>query len=333
MTQPPSNDYPAPGSPYSEPVDPYATPAQSYDAPVDPYATPVDPYAAPVDPYATPAETYVAPAEPYTTLDDTYGTTGPTGTTDTAKDEAANVKGTAQEEAANLKGTAQDEAANVAGTAKDEATAVKDTAVGAGQQVASVAADEAKNVAAETATQVKDVAKQAAGEASSKVSEGKQQLATLVHSAAKQLGAVGSGGTVEAGPLTDLAKQASNTVGEVGHWLETREPRELVSDLSDFARRRPAVFLVGAALAGVVAGRLTRGLIAEAKDNAAPATNTPATGYAPASYSEPVPSASYVAETPVQGGRYGDLASDDQVVGYGTDGPPAVAGYQGDVVR
>jgi hypothetical protein len=333
MTQTPSNYDPAPGSPYSEPVDPYATPVQSYDAPVDPYAAPVDPYAAPVDPYATPAEAYAAPAEPYTTIDDNYGSTGTTGT---AKDEAANVKGTAQDEAAAVKDTAKQEAGAVAGTAKDEAAAVKDTAVGAGQQVASVAADEAKNVAAETATQVKDIAKQAAGEASTKVSESKQQLATLVHSAAKQLGAVGSGGTVESGPLTELAKQASQRVGEVGHWLENREPRELVSDLSDFARRRPAVFLVGAALAGVVAGRLTRGLIAEAKDNAAPAANysTPsyqAADYATTGYTEPVSSPSYVAETPAQGGRYGDLASEEQVVGYDT--PPTTTGYQGGAVR
>jgi len=331
MTQTPSNYDPAPGSPYSEPVDPYATPAPSYDAPVDPYA-------APVDPYATPAESYAAPAEPYTVIDDAYAAPvgGTTGTTDTAKNEAANVKGTAQDEAAAVKDTAKQEAGAVAGTAKDEAAAVKDTAVGAGQQVASVAADEAKNVAAETATQVKDIAKQAAGEASTKVSESKQQLATLVHSAAKQLGAVGSGGTVESGPLTELAKQASQRVGEVGHWLENREPRELVSDLSDFARRRPAVFLVGAALAGVVAGRLTRGLIAEAKDNAAPAANysTPsyqAADYATTGYTEPVSSPSYVAETPAQGGRYGDLASEEQVVGYDT--PPTTTGYQGGAVR
>jgi hypothetical protein len=141
--------------------------------------------------------------------------------------------------------------------------------------------------------------------------------------------------------LTELAKQASERVGEVGHWLENREPRELVSDLSDFARRRPAVFLIGAALAGVVAGRLTRGLIADAKDNAAPTTDysstTSATGTYPAAsypttgYTEPVPSATYVAETPAQGGRYGDLASEEQVVGY--DVPPTTTGYQGGVVR
>lgn len=350
MTQTPSNDYPAPGSPYSEPVDPYATPVQSYDAPVDPYA-------APADPYAVPAETYAAPAEPYTTLDDTYAN-APIGTGEAAKDEAANVKGTAQDEAANVKGTAQDEAANVketakgeaaavtgtakeeaaavTGTAKEEATAVKDTAVGAGQQVASVATDEAKNVAAETATQVKDVAKLAAGEATSQLNQGKAQVATLVHSYAKQLGSMASA-TDESGPLTDLAKRASATVGDVGHWLEDREPRELVSDLSDFARRRPAVFLVGAALAGVVAGRLTRGLIAEAKDKAAPATDYSSPAYATdgatTGYDQPVPSATYVDEAPVQGGRYGDLASDPQVVGYGVDGSPSVTGYQGNVVR
>jgi len=283
MTQPPSNDYPASGSPYDQPADPYATPAQSYDAPVDPYATPVDPYATPVDPYATPAESYAAPVG---------------GDANSTKE-----------------------------TAKNEAANVKDTAVGAGQQVASVAKDEAKNVAAETASQAKDVAKQVAGEASSQLSQGKQQLATLVHSAAKQLGSMASSSD-ESGPLTNLAQRASQQVGEVGHWLENREPRELVSDLTDFARRRPAVFLVGAALAGAVAGRLTRGLVADAKDNASSTTGyASSTGYAQST------APTYVADEPVQGGRYGDLASEQQVVGYGVDGPSGVSGYQGDVVR
>ena len=49
--------------------------------------------------------------------------------------------------------------------------------------------------------------------------------------------------------------------------LEGREPADLLDELRSVARRRPAVFLVGALAAGVVAGRLTRGVKDESSDS------------------------------------------------------------------
>jgi hypothetical protein len=48
--------------------------------------------------------------------------------------------------------------------------------------------------------------------------------------------------------------------------LEQREPGDLVAEVRRFAQRRPGAFLVGALLAGVAAGRLTRGVIAASSD-------------------------------------------------------------------
>jgi hypothetical protein len=45
-------------------------------------------------------------------------------------------------------------------------------------------------------------------------------------------------------------------------WLDGREPGQLLDEARNFARRRPGVFLVGALAAGVVAGRMTRGVVA-----------------------------------------------------------------------
>ncbi len=63
------------------------------------------------------------------------------------------------------------------------------------------------------------------------------------------------------GPASDLAKQAADKLGDVADWLTRREPGELVDEFRAMARRRPGLFLLGAAVAGVVAGRLTRGAV------------------------------------------------------------------------
>jgi hypothetical protein len=59
-------------------------------------------------------------------------------------------------------------------------------------------------------------------------------------------------------------------VDSLGRWLDSHGPDEVLDEVRSFARRRPGTFLLIAAGAGVVLGRLTRGL----KD--APAT-TPST--------------------------------------------------------
>jgi hypothetical protein len=49
--------------------------------------------------------------------------------------------------------------------------------------------------------------------------------------------------------------------------LQNREPAELLEEVRSFARRKPGLFLLGAAAAGVLAGRLTSGVKAAHSDN------------------------------------------------------------------
>ena len=78
------------------------------------------------------------------------------------------------------------------------------------------------------------------------------------------------------GVASDVAQQAASRVRDAGHWLEKREPGQVVNEVQSFARRRPAVFLVLAAGAGLVTGRLTRGLkdagAGDSTETALPAT-------------------------------------------------------------
>jgi hypothetical protein len=88
------------------------------------------------------------------------------------------------------------------------------------------------------------------------------------------------------GMAADLAQQAASRVRDAGQWLDNREPGQVVADLQSFARRRPAVFLLLAAGAGLVAGRLTRGLKGAATDDstaAAPAQPSDLAAYPSAS--------------------------------------------------
>jgi hypothetical protein len=52
----------------------------------------------------------------------------------------------------------------------------------------------------------------------------------------------------------------------VADWLEHREPGDLLDEVRRFARRRPGTFLVGAAVAGALVGRLTRGVVAQQQE-------------------------------------------------------------------
>ena len=197
--------------------------------------------------------------------------------------------------------------------AKDQAADVKDTAFDAGKNVATTARDEVANVAAETKQQAKSLLSSVTDEVQTQASSQQHKIAAAVHDLSKELGGMASG-SAESGPLTDLAHQASHKGGEIAHWLENREPRDVLTEVTRYARRHPVTFLALCAVAGVVAGRITRGAVAantslDSPDSATSApralTGQPATYQVPtgqpATYQvptgQPAP-ASLVEETP-----------------------------------
>src|SRR5829696_4077046 len=139
-----------------------------------------------------------------------------------------------------------DESISSSSSTKDvamgEAGTVKDTAVGAGKNVASTARDEAANVVSTAGTQAKNLWGTVTDEVRSQGRNQQSRLAEAVHSVAQELGSMGAK-SEQSGPVADLAQQASRRAGEVGHWLENKEPSEVLDDVRSFARRRPAMFL------------------------------------------------------------------------------------------
>ena len=237
--------------------------------------------------------------------------TGQSSTSSTA----STTKDTAKDEAAGLKDTAVDRGQQVAGVAKEQAGAVKDTAVASGQQVAEVAKEQVGNITAEASGQFQDLLHQGRTELSSQAGAQQQRLGSLVHSFAEELGSMASS-TDKSGPLTDLAKQGSRRIGELAHRIENTEPSDLLADVRNFARRRPGVFLGASLLAGVVVGRLTRSLAAEAKD-AKEAAQTPALD---SGYSATSPSAGYSSTTAATGYDAGSYTAGGYETGSYTTG-------------
>jgi hypothetical protein len=182
--------------------------------------------------------------------------------------------------------------------AKDEAKNVGQTAAEAGSQVASTAADQAKEIAQETQRQAKDLLDQGRAQLKNQTISQQQKAAQGLSSLATELRGLADGTSQGApGPARDLLHQASGMVEQFASKLQNREPAELLDDVRMFARRRPGMFLFGAAAAGVVLGRLTSGMKAAHSDGSSSSSRGIANT---TNYVDPAPSYAGYSETVVE---------------------------------
>lgn len=163
-------------------------------------------------------------------------------------------------------------------TAKHEAGDLKDTAVNEAGHVAETAKGEAKAVAQEVKYQAKDLFAQTQRELKDQAQVQQQRVASGLRSMSDELDSM-TASAQNPGMASDLLRQASSRVAGAATWLGDRDPGSLLYEVKSFARRRPGTFIIGAAILGVVAGRLTRALAANASDssNATPGSRTAVT--------------------------------------------------------
>jgi hypothetical protein len=153
-----------------------------------------------------------------------------------------------------------------AATRDEPATRVAREQVGvAGQRVADTASDQAARVAREARVQARDLYGQARDQVTEQARSTQKNASEGLRSLAGELHEMAESGD-QHGPASDLAATAADRLGELADWLGRREPGELVEEVRKLARRRPGAFLVGAAAAGVLAGRLTRGTVDAKRD-------------------------------------------------------------------
>jgi hypothetical protein len=147
----------------------------------------------------------------------------------------------------DLKDTAREQAHNVAATSKDEATNVVETAKDQVQAVSSDVREQTRQLADEARTQLTDHA----------LSQRDNAVESL-----RSLGDELTG-MADRADAPGLGSQLNREVGGLAHrtadFLQEREPGQLVEELRELGRRRPGAFLLGAAAAGLLVGRVTRG--------------------------------------------------------------------------
>ncbi|HYQ77356.1 hypothetical protein [Cellulomonas sp.] len=217
-------------------------------------------------------------------------------------------------------------AAAAVGTAKEQASGLAHAAADSGQGVLHEAKGQAADVVAEAKGQARDLLGEARAGLTSQASDQQARAASSLRSLGDELGRMADG-SEQGGLAADLVRQVAGRTGSVASWLENREPGDVLGEVTDFARRRPGVFLALAAGAGVLAGRLTRGL----KD-APPSTGS--TGTSGGSAGAGLAGSTTGLSTPTAGSAGGSPAATTQdlsgVLG-ATGGPGVVAGGTAEV--
>ncbi len=168
-------------------------------------------------------------------------------TKDGAKREAKRVTSTAAGQAKQVKGTAVGQTKTVARTANQDVRELADTVRSQADQVKGELAGQAKAMLAETQGQLQAQADMQAS-----------RLASALFQVGTQAVALSQGQPEQAGPLVDYAEQAANWLDGAAAHIEERGLDGLATDVVDFARRRPALFLAGAAVVGFGVGRIIR---------------------------------------------------------------------------
>src|SRR3984885_9634617 len=188
---------------------------------------------------------------------------------------------------------APDEEQGTADVVKSQATDLGHSSIQTGKHVADVAQEQASGIAAEAGRQGRDLLREAQGQLEKQAAQGQQRLANQLLSLSDELRSMAGAG--QGGMAASLAGQAASRVRDAGQWLDDRKPGQVADEVQSFARRRPAAFLALAVGAGLVAGRLTRGLKdAHSDDSAAPAVTQGLSGQ----WAQPSDLASYPSATP-----------------------------------
>jgi len=210
--------------------------------------------------------------------------------------------------------------------AKDEAADVARTAKGSAQNVAQTAKSEAAYVASEAKHSAQDLLHQAKSGLTSQAGTQQQKAAEGIRTISSQLRSMAEAPDQQ-GMASDLVRQAAQRSESVASWLENRQPGDLLGEVQRFARNKPGTFLLLAAGAGVLAGRLTRGLTGGTESSANTGTTTGTAGLA-----GQYPGTGYPAT------QYGDQYTESYAPAGGTVPPPPVqlpgpatttAGYDG----
>lgn len=142
--------------------------------------------------------------------------------------------------------------------AGDAARDVASSARDASQHVAAEAKAQAGDLAHEARDQVRQLWGETRGQLSAQLGEQNGRLGAGIRGFGQDLQGMADGS--ESTTASAVVREIGSQAARVGSWFEDRGPEGVLDDVRDFARRRPGTFLLTAVVAGVVVGRLARGL-------------------------------------------------------------------------
>jgi hypothetical protein len=142
---------------------------------------------------------------------------------------------------------AKDRAADVAGSAGEKAGQVVDQAKDEAAQVAAAAAEQATDLLGSARAELRDRAQAEAGNVG-------ERLGAI----AGELRAMGQASSENGGMTAGLVNNLADRVEQGGQRLSDGDLDRVVGDVKRFARNQPGAFLLGAAGAGFLIGRLLR---------------------------------------------------------------------------
>jgi uncharacterized protein YjbJ (UPF0337 family) len=152
----------------------------------------------------------------------------------------------------------------VAETARDQAGQLKETSSDAAREVAGTVKEKVSDVTSDVRSEARRLASQTRQELAGQAGQQKDRAATGLRSVSDELRGMAEHG--QSGLGAQLARQGADFTDQAANFLQQHEPADLLDEVRRYARRRPGTFLLIAAAAGVVAGRLTRALAAGGTD-------------------------------------------------------------------
>jgi hypothetical protein len=144
-------------------------------------------------------------------------------------------------------------------TAKEEAGHVQEAVGGAAGEVLGTAKAQASDVASDVQHEARRLIGETRDQVGQQAAQQRDQAVNGLRSLGDELRGMAEHGS---GWGAQLARQGAGWTDRTAGFLDGRELGDILEDVRSMARRRPARFLLGAAVAGVVAGRLSRAMAA-----------------------------------------------------------------------
>ncbi|WP_203581793.1 hypothetical protein [Microbacterium hibisci] len=136
------------------------------------------------------------------------------------------------------------------------------------KHVASVAGEEVKGVAHDAKNAAKGFLHETRSQLTDQASTQQRRAADALRSTSDELSGLADGtATGSGGAATSAVRAVGEQTRRVADWLEQREPADVVYEVRSFARRHTGAFLALAVGVGLIAGRVTRALVSDARDS------------------------------------------------------------------